>query len=123
MEAIDRVRNRGELPSLEETYGKTTFSQDELRTIVRTERRIELAFEGKRYWDLIRWREAERLLNMPVRGISYENGAYVEKTVHSMKFDASKNYLFPMDQAWIDLNPKWHEQNTGEFVHGQNPGY
>lgn len=123
LEAIDRVRNRGELPSLEETYGKTTFSQDELRTIVRTERRIELAFEGKRYWDLIRWREAERLLNMPVRGISYENGAYVEKTVHSMKFDASKNYLFPMDQAWIDLNPKWQEQNTGEFVHGQNPGY
>lgn len=59
LDAIDRVRRRGGLPSLEETYGKTTFMQAELRDVVRTERRIELAFEGKRYWDLIRWREAE----------------------------------------------------------------
>lgn len=57
--------------------------QAELRDVVRTERRIELAFEGKRYWDLIRWREASRLLNLPVRGISYENGRYVEKNVHA----------------------------------------
>ena len=97
--------------------------QAELRDVVRTERRIELAFEGKRYWDLIRWREAERLLNLPVRGISYENGRYVEKNVHAMKFDASKNYLFPMDQSWIDINPRWQEQTTGEFNRGQNPGY
>ena len=123
LDAIDRVRRRGGLPSLEETYGKTTFMQAELRDVVRTERRIELAFEGKRYWDLIRWREAERLLNLPVRGISYENGRYVEKNVHAMKFDASKNYLFPMDQSWIDINPRWQEQTTGEFNRGQNPGY
>lgn len=123
LDAIDRVRRRGGLPSLEETYGKKNFTQAELRPVVRTERRIELAFEGKRYWDLIRWREAERLLNQPVRGIGYENGQYVEKSVHAMKFDASKNYLFPMDQGWIDTNPRWQEQNTGEFNRGQNPGY
>lgn len=40
-----------------------------------------------------------------------------------MKFDASKNYLFPMDQSWIDINPRWQEQTTGEFNRGQNPGY
>lgn len=123
IDAIDRVRDRGGLPSLEDTYNKTSFTQAELRPIVRTERRIELAFEGKRYWDLIRWREAEVVLNQPIRGINYESGNYVEKNVHSMSFDASKNYLFPMDQGWIDTNPKWQEQNTSEFTQGQNPGY
>jgi len=121
--AINRVRVRGILPTLQDTYGKATFSQDELRTIVRNERRIELAFEVKRYWDLIRWRTAEVVLNQPIMGINYENGRYVRKEVHSMSFDASKHYLFPMDQSWIDLNPEWKKQNNAEFKNGQNPGY
>ena len=40
-------------------------SQAELRTIVRTERFIELAGEGQRYFDLIRWKLAEKIYNTP----------------------------------------------------------
>ncbi len=123
IDAIDLVRERGGLPSLEDTYGTTAFSQSVLRPIVRTERRIELAFECKRYWDLIRWRTAETVLNQPVKGITYEGGVYAERVVHNMSFNASKNYLFPMDQGWIDTNPKWQQQTTSEFNKGQNPGY
>lgn len=47
----------------------TTTDQTELRKVVRRERRVELAFEGLRYYDLIRWRIAEKALNMPNCGL------------------------------------------------------
>lgn len=40
-------------------------SQTSMRTLVRTERFIELAFEGHRYADLLRWRLAEKVYNRP----------------------------------------------------------
>ncbi len=43
----------------------TTGSQGALRTIIRTERFIELAWEGHRYADLIRWKLAEQVYNTP----------------------------------------------------------
>lgn len=39
-------------------------SDDELRRVVRLERRVELCFEDLRYYDLVRWRLAEKVLNM-----------------------------------------------------------
>ena len=41
-------------------------TQQEMRTVLRTERFIELAWEGHRYNDLIRWRIAEKVYNRPV---------------------------------------------------------
>lgn len=121
--AINKVRNRAGLPSLEDTYKKSSFTQSELRTIARTERRIELAFEVKRYWDLIRWKTAEVVLNQPVYGINFVGGKYVKVIAHSMQFNASKNYLFPIYQPWIDSNPIWKTQTNAEMTNGQNPGY
>ncbi|WP_346860167.1 RagB/SusD family nutrient uptake outer membrane protein [uncultured Draconibacterium sp.] len=43
----------------------TTDSQSNLRTIIRTERFVELAWEGHRYADLIRWKLAEKVYNTP----------------------------------------------------------
>jgi starch-binding outer membrane protein, SusD/RagB family len=40
-------------------------SQGAMRTVVRTERFIELAWEGHRYADLIRWKLAEKVYNRP----------------------------------------------------------
>lgn len=63
LEAINRVRARaygvevsatGQYPAVAER------EQTKLRTIIRTERRMELAFEQLRYLDLYRWRIAER---------------------------------------------------------------
>lgn len=44
----------------------TTDTQAKLRTIIRTERFIELAFEGHRYEDLLRWKVAEVIFNRPI---------------------------------------------------------
>jgi len=47
----------------------TETDQTELRKILRIERRMELAREGLRYMDLIRWRLAEKVLNRPAYGL------------------------------------------------------
>ncbi|MDG5799166.1 RagB/SusD family nutrient uptake outer membrane protein [Marinilabiliaceae bacterium ANBcel2] len=54
--AIRQVRDRVGLPY-------SDLSGDELFERIRTERKIELAFEGHRYWDLRRWRLAHEKMN------------------------------------------------------------
>ncbi len=50
---LNAIRNRGGLSSLE-----ADLSQEQIRTHIRRERRIELAFEGHRYFDVRRWKVA-----------------------------------------------------------------
>lgn len=127
-DAIDQVRSRSNLPTLMETYNRA-LTQSELREIVRKERRLELAFENKRYWDLIRWKTAITVLNQPVFGVEITEGAEgliynTEVVVHRKEF-REKNYLFPLYQGWIDANPAIRSQNGGpdQWTSGQNPGY
>lgn len=67
LEALNTVRERaykkGKYPII------NSNSQDELRKILRIERRMEFAREGLRYYDIIRWRIAEKSLNLPVYGL------------------------------------------------------
>ena len=52
------------------TYPKITETdQTKLRRILRIERRMELAFEGQRYNDILRWRIAEKVMNYPNYGL------------------------------------------------------
>ena len=66
LDAINQVRARAYQvsPSAKTLYPAVTATdQATLRQTVRLERRVELAFEGLRYRDLIRWRLAEKALN------------------------------------------------------------
>lgn len=72
LSAMNQVRAR----AYGVTEGETTqypvigmASQTELRKTLRIERRMEFAFEGTRYDDLIRWRLAEKVLNKPIYGM------------------------------------------------------
>ncbi|GAA5219967.1 RagB/SusD family nutrient uptake outer membrane protein [Membranihabitans marinus] len=70
--AINTVRARAYGVDVSETTSYPAVeiqSQAELRRIVRTERRMEFALEGLRYMDLIRWRLAEKTLNLPNYGM------------------------------------------------------
>lgn len=69
LDAINSVRARAYGVDKEETDkypAVTTNNVDELRSIIRAERRMEFAFEGLRYRDLIRWKIADKALNMGV---------------------------------------------------------
>ncbi|MGV3766375.1 MAG: RagB/SusD family nutrient uptake outer membrane protein [Chitinophagaceae bacterium] len=55
--ALDELRSKRGLP------GTTASSAPQLMTAIERERKVELAFEGHRYWDLRRWRKAHTVLN------------------------------------------------------------
>lgn len=88
----------------------------ELIEIVRRERRSELAFEGLRHKDIIRWRIAETALNGYCHGlytgdaIGTDNG-FVR--IENRSFDKTKHYLWPIPRNERDLNsnltqnPNW----------------
>ena len=89
-----------------------------MRTAIKHERRIELAFEDHRYWDLRRWDDAGTVLNRPLRGVkvtrSGDGFAYTPFEVAKRIFDAPKMNLYPIPQAEIvksggvlDQNPGW----------------
>lgn len=102
----------------------------DMREEIRRERRIELAYEGFSYWDLIRWKTAEKELPQTLYG-SYLFSEYLTKeggwskttpvdnnnyiilqTASLRKFDVNKDYLWPLPTGEIAKNPKI-EQNPG----------
>ncbi|MEL7586237.1 MAG: RagB/SusD family nutrient uptake outer membrane protein [Prolixibacteraceae bacterium] len=72
LDAINQVRARayGVNVSATGSYpAVVSTSQAALRTIVRTERRSEFAWENRRFYDLIRWKIAEKALTRPIYGM------------------------------------------------------
>lgn len=113
-DAINQVRQRAGQPAL-----PAGLDKEAMRERIRHERRVELALEGKRYFDLMRWRTAEVALNHNPSGclVTYveKDGKVVPtykvvKDVCQKKFIAPKDYLWPIPQGSIDKNSKL-EQN------------
>lgn len=76
------------------------ISQSDFRSMVLEERRLELAFEFKRWYDIVR-----RDLGEKVFGVG---GLEVQPN-----FNKNKHYLLPIPQTEIDVHPKLEPQNAG----------
>ena len=133
VEYLDMVRTRGgNMPSIDDTYPQG-ITENQLREIIRRDRRIELAFEDKRWWDILRWKICDGengVMNKPIGGMKIEdtNGDGVwEYNYHEVgkRTFLPRMYYQPLPQYVIDKNPVIREQNGGEdgWVNGQNPGY
>jgi starch-binding outer membrane protein, SusD/RagB family len=111
-DAINKVRQRPDVNMPAITTGK---SQAELRDIVRKERMVEFAFEGLRFFDIRRWKIAEQVMPGKVYGLTYKDAGgnlqIVEVPGWTQVWD-SKNYLWPIPQKEIELNPNL-TQNSG----------
>jgi hypothetical protein len=113
-DAVNKIRTRAGLPNL-----PVGLTQSQMRDRIRRERRVELAFEGKRLFDLWRWKTAEQVFSQPLKAmkITVVAGKPTYEKVNAgggkINFNAAKNYLFPIPQTVIAQNPK--------IV--QNPGY
>src|SRR5690554_4601243 len=72
LDAINQVRARAyqvEYTNVEAYPAVTSTDKQTLRTVIKMERRMEFAFEGVRYSDLIRWQIAEKALNQDIYGM------------------------------------------------------
>ena len=102
--AINMIRGRKtvEMPLLD--YSKK-YSKEQMREIIRHERRIELAGEGLYYFDIKRWRIAKDLMNGPI----YKwDGSTIETRVF-----ADKDYLWPVPEYEFKENPNLLPNNPG----------
>lgn len=112
-DAINLIRKRGDV-NMPVISG--TLTQSQLRTAVRHERAVELAFEGLHVFDIRRWKTAENVMTGPIKGLTYiSNGVLVTVVNNSFirSFNANRDYLWPIPQQEIILdknlvqNPNW----------------
>lgn len=118
-DAINQVRNRAGMPNVDQTIYN---SQTTMRTLIRRERRVELALEGLRWFDVQRWGIGNDVMNGPLYGaplgtVDPNNGHLTLNGQQILSdhrtFDPTKNYLWPVPQSEIDINKNLK----------QNPGY
>ncbi|WP_198315797.1 RagB/SusD family nutrient uptake outer membrane protein [Chitinophaga tropicalis] len=93
----------------EAALGFPGSSQETLRTIIRRERRAELAFEGIRAFDIRRWKIADQVMNKPVRGIKVTSGGFNTDPngyiiAENRQFTNPKHYLWPVPTFERDQN-------------------
>lgn len=115
--SINLLRTRGKIAKLTNAF--VTTNGLSMRDEIRRERRIELAQEGHRYWDLMRWKTAEIELPKPVLGnfffktefgantpaVLTPDGFILVTAANFRKFDPAKDYLWPLPLNEISLNP------------------
>ena len=114
-EALKPVRERAGMPAI-------TATGADLLEAIKHERRIELAFEEHRYFDVRRWKEAPKYFGSTVHAITIKKYPDGKKTyeVDKLRSDVGgdrkwddKMYWLPITKAEMDKNPN--------LV--QNPGY
>ena len=71
-----------------DNYLLSVTDKDQMRTLIRNERRLELCFESHRFWDLRRWKED---LTKPARGILFTGSNYNLFTVEERAYN--NNYM------------------------------
>ncbi len=86
-----------------------TLTQDQMRQVIRTERRVEMAFEEQRYWDLRRWKIAETALNTSLSGMKIIKNAdgtfsYQPVTAGQISFAFPRMYLYPIPNNELNTN-------------------
>lgn len=96
--ALNKIRNRAGMPDI-----PSGLTKEQMREVIRHERRIELVLESSYYHDIRRWRTAEDVMNADIRNSDGE-------VVRTRSFNANRDYLWPIHEVTIQENPAL-EQN------------
>jgi hypothetical protein len=115
LQAVNMIRARQgvNMPAL-----PAGISQADMRTAIRYERQVELAFEEHRFYDVRRWMIADVTENQPARGViitGNSNGTFTytpKVALDGRKFE-TKHYWLPIPRAEILSSNNQLEQNPG----------
>lgn len=113
--AINLIRSR---PSVNMPALAAGMSQSQMRDAVRYERRVELAFEEHRFYDVRRWKIADVTENKPAGGVIITKNAdgsfaYTPKVALDGRSFATKHYWLPIPRAEIQASGGQLQQNPG----------
>lgn len=113
LDAVNQIRSRAGIEGL------STIT----REAIRHERKMELAFEGHRYWDVRRWRKGVELLTQNRSGLRYilDYNTKKYKIEILSKYDgANANPVFEEKNYYLPITPT-RIGNNSKLV--ENPGY
>ncbi len=112
--AVLKVRLRGGFTATDQ-YLTGVVTKEQMLDKIKNERRVELAFEEQRYFDLRRWMDGDKL-NQPVTGIRIEDNAgtlnYSYFVVDEQRKFDTKMYLHPIPLSEMKISPNL-VQNPG----------
>lgn len=106
-QALNRVRSAAFMPDV------VANTQSEFRAKVRNERRIELAFEDHRFWDIRRWKignVVEKIYGVKINNVNGVMSA--NKEIIQTRVWDDKMYFYPIPQNEVFVNPNL-TQNPG----------
>ncbi|MEL0455900.1 RagB/SusD family nutrient uptake outer membrane protein [Flavobacteriaceae bacterium SZ-1-7] len=122
IEYVDKVRERAGLDGVVSSWQNFSknpakyTTQTGMREIIHRERSIELAFEGKNYWDIRRWKKAALEFNELIQGWNVgsdtESSYYKIVTLYQQRFVSPRDYFWPINQSTLIQNPNL-VQNPG----------
>jgi hypothetical protein len=112
--AVNLIRQR---PSVSMPALPAGLSQTQMRDDIRNERRVELAFEEHRFYDVRRWKIADVTENKPAGGITVikngNNFTYTTKVALDGRHFETKHYWLPIPRAEIQASNNKIQQNFG----------
>lgn len=85
-----------------------SYSQEDALKIVKMERRLEMGMESERFFDLVRWGEAEKVLNKYFAEEANNCSIYGEA-----HFTANKNEYLPIPFSQVAASDGHYTQNIG----------
>jgi hypothetical protein len=105
---VDLVRAR---PGVEMPPLPDGLNQAEMRERIRNERRVELAFEGHRFWDVRRWMVASETLGSALAGVDIaktgtDQFTYTPVNIENRVFEP-RMYFYPIPQSELLLAGEW----------------
>ena len=121
---LNRVRATSGLRAVEDVWADASImktpgkhlTKEGLRDIIHRERNIELSFEGHKYYDALRWKEADRYFLSPMKGWNTTGvdpeQFYVLVTLQPRTWQTPRDYLMPIPLSDINRNPNL-TQNPG----------
>ena len=114
---LNKIRATGGLKPIEEVWSDANIvktpgkhlTKEGLRDIIHRERIIELSFEGHKYFDVLRWKEADRYFLTPMKGWNTTGvdpaQFYVLMTLQPRVWQTPRDYLMPIPLSDINRNP------------------
>jgi starch-binding outer membrane protein, SusD/RagB family len=109
LQAVNLIRTRAKMPAF-----PVGLTKDQFRAKLQNERRVEMAFEEQRFWDIRRWKIGDTtrdIYGMEITKNQDGTFKYTKKLIERRAYEDKMN-LYPIAQSELDKNDKL-KQNPG----------